>query len=267
VVFGFANQDKYSAKFSGERFRLPEWDFLCSKKSNMPGLKLLEGRHHIFIANQPVIRKTGYYTLNVVPLNFAVSMFSWCAYLLPLDDFESKIEIILTLLLTLTAFKFVYSDRLPRVDYATWLDVYMNWTLGLFVLQAMGHAVAYIRLGAGHQKYDIYQLEMMVLLILVAGLVSVHVAVVVMTKEHHKVKEMGHDELKQLLTERSKAEKSKAGKTKGSELFEETDDTSVQSEEDRLEEEEELDAMDEANMDQASSVGGQTPEADAGQAY
>mmetsp|Transcript_31063 Transcript_31063/g.71809 ORF Transcript_31063/g.71809 Transcript_31063/m.71809 type:complete len:215 (-) Transcript_31063:45-689(-) len=214
----------------------------------MPGLKLLEGRHHIFIANQPVIRKTGYYTLNVVPLNFAVSMFSWCAYLLPLDDFESKIEIILTLLLTLTAFK-------------------MNWTLGLFVLQAMGHAVAYIRLGAGHQKYDIYQLEMMVLLILVAGLVSVHVAVVVMTKEHHKVKEMGHDELKQLLTERSKAEKSKAGKTKGSELFEETDDTSVQSEEDRLEEEEELDAMDEANMDQASSVGGQTPEADAGQAY
>eukprot|EP01043_Picozoa_sp_COSAG02_P037940 COSAG02_NODE_2887_length_7807_cov_622.088350_2_plen_149_part_00 len=52
--------------------------------------------------------------------------------------------VILTLLLTSTAFKFVYAERLPKVDYLTRMDWYMNCTLILLLIQTAIHVYVFV---------------------------------------------------------------------------------------------------------------------------
>jgi len=71
-------------------------------------------------------RKYDGWLKNVFLLLWLISSFSFSAFSLdPMEHHGDRIGIILTLLLTATAFKFVISDSLPKVTYMTVLDKYV----------------------------------------------------------------------------------------------------------------------------------------------
>ena len=54
-----------------------------------------------------------------------LSLLGFSAFSLPRGDLSDRLNIVLTLLLTTTAFKFVVSDTIPKVGYNTHLDVFI----------------------------------------------------------------------------------------------------------------------------------------------
>ena len=48
-------------------------------------------------------------------------------FLKPLDDLADRLQIVLTCLLTIVAFKFMVQNKVPAVPYATMLDIYFRF--------------------------------------------------------------------------------------------------------------------------------------------
>ncbi len=46
----------------------------------------------------------------------------WTGFAIPIEDVADRLSVIITLLLTSTAFKYVITEKLPRIDYPTQLD-------------------------------------------------------------------------------------------------------------------------------------------------
>lgn len=82
------------------------------------------GRSCAYIAVQ-VTRRPRFYTLNVILINFMLCTLTFTVYAFPVDDLGSRADIILTLLLTVMAFKFTIGDLIPHVAYFTFLDLYL----------------------------------------------------------------------------------------------------------------------------------------------
>jgi len=82
-------------------------------------------------------RKSEGWLKNVILLLWLICSCAFAAFSLDPEDLGDRFGIVLTLLLTATAFKFVVSDSLPKVTYMTVLDKYVsycNLVLILFVL-------------------------------------------------------------------------------------------------------------------------------------
>jgi len=82
-------------------------------------------------------RKSEGWLKNVILLLWLICSCAFAAFSLDPKDLGDRFGIVLTLLLTATAFKFVVSDSLPKVTYMTVLDKYVsycNLVLILFVL-------------------------------------------------------------------------------------------------------------------------------------
>lgn len=82
-------------------------------------------------------RKSEGWLKNVILLLWLICSCAFAAFSLAPEDLGDRFGIVLTLLLTATAFKFVVSDSLPKVTYMTVLDKYVsvcNLMLILFVL-------------------------------------------------------------------------------------------------------------------------------------
>lgn len=94
-------------------------------------------------------------------------------------------QIILTLLLTSTAFKFVYAERLPKVDYLTQLDHYMNCTLMLLLLQTVIHVFTFVAIDR-LQKHpaDLQRVEEAGLALLIGLWSSLHAWIAWQRKQH-----------------------------------------------------------------------------------
>jgi hypothetical protein len=71
--------------FSGSDNIMPEWDYvtddelnvLCHIEKAPPSSTYAKQRHHVFVFNQPVNRRAGYYMCNVVPLYAFLVAFGW----------------------------------------------------------------------------------------------------------------------------------------------------------------------------------------------
>ena len=63
-----------------------------------------------------------YYTLNVAAIIFMLLTLGLLAFAMDLRDVSSRVQTILTLLLTCVAFKFIIADVLPKIPYNTALD-------------------------------------------------------------------------------------------------------------------------------------------------
>jgi len=96
----------------------------------------------LFTFNLPISRRDGYYLVNVVPLNCLIVLLGWTAFAMEPDVIDQRLTVVFTMLLTSTAFKFVYADSLPRIDYVTLLDAYMYSALVMLLLQAIEHVYA-----------------------------------------------------------------------------------------------------------------------------
>ncbi len=83
-----------------------------------------------------VARKPQYFVYNLVLPSFLFVALSFASMLLPPADLHSRIDIVLAILLTEVAFKFLFTDKLPKTPYLSWLDKYMTATF--FVVCSVG---------------------------------------------------------------------------------------------------------------------------------
>jgi hypothetical protein len=79
-------------------------------------------------------RKSGYYLVNVFGISCILSLMSLTIFTVPVDIVADRLSLVLTLLLTTVAFKFVVGDSVPKVPYATYLDSYMLWNIAFLFL-------------------------------------------------------------------------------------------------------------------------------------
>ena len=74
-------------------------------------------------------RRAGYYLINVMIPVLLITSLTWLGYSIPSHDLGSRLEAVLTLVLTSVAFKFVVAGHLPRLSYSTLCDHYMILSL------------------------------------------------------------------------------------------------------------------------------------------
>lgn len=67
----------------------------------------------------------GYYTWNVFLPTFLLTLMSVTTFAVPVGDVADRLSVILTLVLTSVAFKFVVAQGLPKISYNTCLDYYV----------------------------------------------------------------------------------------------------------------------------------------------
>ena len=95
----------------------PEW-ILCPIK-----VKFLDCTEVHICLN--LSRKAYFYLLNVVsPLVF-ISSIAFTAFFIDSDSFVDRFSLLGTILLTTVAMKFTYAESVPKVSYATLLDIYV----------------------------------------------------------------------------------------------------------------------------------------------
>ena len=82
-----------------------------------------------------ISRRPNYYLTNFVFVIFIIVQ-AGCSFIaIPYDDFGARSSLILTLLLTIIAFKFVMASYLPVVSYQTYLDRYS--VLSIFLIASI----------------------------------------------------------------------------------------------------------------------------------
>ena len=116
----------FSVLFHKHALELSEWETYepkIEKSSHKATTILLQVR-----------RIPTFYVTNVVLVMLMLSLLGFTAFALPPDALSDRIDIMLTLLLTAVAFKFVIADAIPKVGYNTHLDnfVMMNMAFLFF---------------------------------------------------------------------------------------------------------------------------------------
>ena len=81
-----------------------------------------------------VRRKSGWFVSNIFIPTFLLLMISWLTFLYSVDSRSDRNDISMATLLASIGNKYVVSDQLPKVDYRTLVDVYVECC---FILQAM----------------------------------------------------------------------------------------------------------------------------------
>jgi len=87
-----------------------------------------------------VSRNYVYYEWNVFLPIFLITLMSVTTFLVPLEDVADRCGVILTLLLTSVAFKFVVGQDLPKISYNTYLDTYVLVSFIVLTFIALGVA-------------------------------------------------------------------------------------------------------------------------------
>jgi hypothetical protein len=77
--------------------------------------------YHVSIEIQ---RESFYYVVNIGMPNALLAMIGFSVFLVPSTELVNRLTIILTILLTVIAFKFSVTDKLPVLSYNTLLDKY-----------------------------------------------------------------------------------------------------------------------------------------------
>jgi hypothetical protein len=94
----------------------------------------LNSAYSLYVISIPAERHPGYYLYNIIAVMFFLGSLGLGVFVLPYQAVQERASLLLTVLLTLIAFKFVASENIPRIQYLTWLDQYI---LTVFFFQAM----------------------------------------------------------------------------------------------------------------------------------
>jgi len=116
-------------------------------------------------------RKSEGWLKNVILLLWLIFSCAFAAFSLDPEDLGDRFGIVLTLLLTATAFKFVVSDSLPKVTYMTVLDKYISvCNLGLILFVLYFSTVPH--LNVLHEAFDddVHRAELTIFLPIAAGI-------------------------------------------------------------------------------------------------
>lgn len=143
-------------------------------------------------------RKPGFYLWNVaLPLCFLITL-AFISVFLPAEDLPNRLQITLTLLLTLVAFKFVVSQYLPATSYQTWLDLYVTSGFTLLFVLAAQNWIVYILDREYPEEDTAKNFNRISAYVLIAGwgllhaVVAVLVVLVLRARERHAVEDDGN---------------------------------------------------------------------------
>jgi len=93
------------------------------------------GGNQRLTAGAIVRRKPGYFVRNYVVVIFLLTSSTFTAFLAQPHDYNTRVSIIFTVLLSVVAFKNGGSDHMPQVSYATTLDAYI--LLNFYIVLAL----------------------------------------------------------------------------------------------------------------------------------
>mmetsp|Transcript_17299 Transcript_17299/g.22461 ORF Transcript_17299/g.22461 Transcript_17299/m.22461 type:complete len:752 (+) Transcript_17299:74-2329(+) len=84
-----------------------------------------DGGKQRLIARVVVCRKSYYYTAHYIIMAFSISTISFTAFSIEPVNVTARVNVVLTILLTVVAFNYVCQDKIPKVPYSTILDKFL----------------------------------------------------------------------------------------------------------------------------------------------
>ena len=85
----------------------------------------------------PLVRRYQYYVWSILAIISSISFLAFVSFAINADDLPGRSSLVVTLLLTMVAFKLVISDILPKVSYWTCLDYYINACFAMLLIIAV----------------------------------------------------------------------------------------------------------------------------------
>lgn len=117
-------KDKYAVHIRGT-VRMAEWR-LYHPTSEVSSDSQTKGRCN-YSVHLVVRRRHEYWTQSVMTIMGMMCSLALTTHVVPTHEFSGRASIVLTLMLTAVAFKFLISGELPKVPYSTFLDSYIDW--------------------------------------------------------------------------------------------------------------------------------------------
>eukprot|EP00494_Astrolonche_serrata_P028513 UN28780 len=124
----------HTVEFSKSCLELAEW-VMYPPESDRKGTSKTSIR--LQAARQPQ-----FYLTNVVGMMFVVSLLCVASFGIDAEDIADRLSVTLTMMLTAVAFKFIVGDQLPKVPYSTYLDSYLQYTMGFMFSLSVYFCVA-----------------------------------------------------------------------------------------------------------------------------
>ncbi len=91
----------------------------------------------------PIERIPDYFITNVVIPLFIIVGLAFVSFALPLTQLNDRLSVILTMVLTSVAFKYVVAGYLPKVSYLTLLDKYVLISFVVLGITAVQNAIVF----------------------------------------------------------------------------------------------------------------------------
>jgi hypothetical protein len=110
-------------------------DDCYATRSNASG-STTGARYNSAFLIQKVSRNPAFYLINLYLPTFLICTSAFAAFAFIVDQFDGRSNILVTLLLTVVAFKQVIGNSLPRLPYLTYLDRYV--LVGLWLVVSVG---------------------------------------------------------------------------------------------------------------------------------
>lgn len=139
--------DEYFPQLDVELIAESQLWLLHSADANVSAL---QGGGSEFLVHISFERKTDYYLSNILLPYFFIGLVSFGVYSIPLaEDPSSRINFMITIILTAIAFKFVTSGLVPKTSYLTLLDKYITAGFLLFTVTLAKDAALALAIQAG----------------------------------------------------------------------------------------------------------------------
>jgi len=134
---GSANR-KHKLNVSGTT-SVPDFDILLPKDAGLEGVGKSGSEYHLRLIavrrSQSVLINVGLFILLIQSLSFTAF------WLHPKDELSDRLGVVLTLLLTVVAFKLMVKEDLPAVPYSTDMDKYIIAATFMLFVQAFLHTL------------------------------------------------------------------------------------------------------------------------------
>lgn len=105
-------------------------------------------------------RIPNFYIIKVIVPVFIMSLLTLCAFLISPADFDARLGVTVTLLLTVVAYTFIASENLPVLSYLTFVDAYLVVSFFICVISVLGTVVFRLLTGVEYDDDDLRTLKM-----------------------------------------------------------------------------------------------------------
>ena len=105
-------------------------------------------------------RIPNFYIIKVIVPVFIMSLLALCGFLISPADFDARLGVTVTLLLTVVAYTFIAGENLPVLSYLTFVDAYLVVSFFICVVSVLGTVVFRLLTGVEYDDDDILTLKM-----------------------------------------------------------------------------------------------------------